>query len=223
MDTRVPAPGASPRLRASAMLLALLAAALDAQAYTIAITAGSRTLYLQVGVGSSLGAVLAGGGLPPNNSTVNQVSVTVPAAGSGSGTPYAMATDSPVSNSPYDDFAGYCTPTVNGEVYVGGFFRVPGAGAGAAATLTVTAPPNLVSASGATLPFSEIEWTSAGLEDVTPTIPSGRFPGTGATSTLLSVARNTWFESCLAFRYLNTRLVPGGTYSGRAVYTLTAP
>ena len=35
--------------------------------------------------------------------------------------------------------------------------------------------------------------------------------------------RDNWFESCLAFRYLNTQLVPAGTFTGRATYTLTAP
>ena len=87
--------------------------------------------------------------------------------------------------------------------------------------LSVSTPANLTNAGGNTLPFSSIAWTSTGNGDTTPTIPGGAF--TSGAQTLLSVTRNTWFESCLAFRYLNTQVVPAGTFTGRATFTLTAP
>ena len=52
-------------------------------------------------------------------------------------------------------------------------------------------------------------------------IPAGTF--TGGTQFLRSVASNRWVENCLSFRYANRALVPAGTFSGRATYTLTAP
>lgn len=203
--------------------MALLPCLQPAKAYTVGIAAGTRALFLQVGVGTMTGpGTFAGGGVPTNNATVNEATVSVPAASLGSGTALPMATNSTVTNSVLDGYTGFCTPATNGQVYVGGFYRVPGS-TGAAATLSVSAPPNLVNGTGNTLPFGTIAWTSGGTGDATPTIPSGSFSSTGAATTLLSVTRNTWFESCLAFRYLNTQLVRGGTYTGRAVYTLTAP
>ena len=38
-----------------------------------------------------------------------------------------------------------------------------------------------------------------------------------------SIARNFWFESCLAFTYANSAVVPAGTYTQQVVYSLTAP
>lgn len=194
---------------------AVLAAG-GAQAYLVSITPGTRALYLQVGTGTFTGTY-TGGGTPGNNSTVNTVTATVPAGAIGSG-PQAMSTNSPVANSPYDNFA-YCTPGT-GQVYVGGFYRTPGTGANA--TLSVTTPANLTSGAGDTLPFSTISWVSSGAGDATATIPSGTFAG-GSTQTLLSLARNNWFESCLTFSYANSQLVAAGTFTGRATYTLSAP
>ncbi len=210
------------RLARAALFLALTPSLQPANAYTVGITAGTRALFLQVGAGTMTGANFRDGGVPARNATVNEATVSAPAIGLGSGTALPMTTNSTVANSPVDGYAGFCTPATNGQVYVGGFYRVPGT-AGAAASLSVTAPPNLVNGNGDTLPFGTIAWTSGGTGDATPTIPSGSFSSTGASSNLLSVTRNTWFESCLAFRYRNTQLVPGGNYTGRAVYTLTAP
>ena len=195
---------------------ALLAAA--SHAYVVTITAGTRSVYLQVGTGTMTGGNFSSGGVPGNNATVNSVSVTVPAGSIGSGT-QAMTTNSAVSNSPYDGFA-FCpvtTPATN--VYVGGFYRTPGAAANA--TLTVISPASLVSGADA-IPFSAISWVSGGNGDATPTIPSGTFAG-GTTQTLLSVTRNTWFESCLQFNYANSAVFPAGTYTNRVTYTLTVP
>lgn len=210
------------RARRAALGLALLGSTWlpAAQGFTVGITPGTRALYLQVGAGTMTGTTFNSGGTPGNNTTVNSVSVTVPAGQLGSGTAQAMSTDSTVTTSPWDGFAFCTSPATTGQVYVGGFYRVPGTSSAGAATLTVTTPPNLTNG-GNTIPFSSIAWTSSGNGDTGTTIPSAAF--TGGAQTLLSITRNTWFESCLAFRYLNAQLVPAGTFTGRATYTLTAP
>jgi hypothetical protein len=197
------------------LLAALLTSAPAAHAYLVSITAGARMIYLQVGTGTVSGGRFNAGGTPADNATVNTVSVTVPAAALGTGS-RPMTSDSAVANSPYDNYA-YCTPPA--QVYVGGAYRVPGAGANA--TLTVTTPTSLVNATADTIPFSSISWVSGGNGDATATIPSGTFAG--ATQTLLSIGRNSWFESCLTFSYSNAAPVAAGTFNGRATYTLTAP
>lgn len=191
-----------------------------ANAYTVGITAGTKALFLQVGIGTMTGGTFNSGGVPGSNTTVNTASVAIPAAQLGSGIAQPMTTNSTVTASPWDNFAFCTSPATTGQVYVGGFYRVPGT-TGAAATLSVSTPLNLTNANGDTIPFNRIAWTSTGNSDSTPTIPSGAF--TGSAQTLLSVTRNTWFESCLAFSYLNTQLVPAGTFTGRATFTLTAP
>lgn len=203
------------RLRVATLLSAALACA-GAQAFVVTITAGTRSIFLQVGAGTMTGGNFKSGGTPGNNSTINRVSVAVPAANLGAGT-RAMTSDSTVTASPWDGFA-YCT--VPAQVYVGGFYRTPGTGANA--TLTATAPASLVNATGDTIPFNTISWVSGGAQDATPTIPSGTFVG-GTSQTLLSITRNTWFESCLQFNYANAQLVGSGTFTGRVSYTLTAP
>lgn len=197
-------------------LLAFALAAPASQAFVVGITAGTPALFLQVGVGTMTGGRFNAGGVPGNNATINRVTVTVPAANLGGGT-RAMTTDSTVTASPYDGFAFCAVPS---QVYVGGFYRTPGAAANA--TLSATAPVSLVNATGNTIAFNTVSWISGGAGDATPTIPSGTFVG-GSAQTLLGVARNTWFESCLQFNYANTQLVPSGTFTGRVSYTLTAP
>lgn len=210
------------RARRAALALAVLGGVWlpAAHGFTVSITPGTRALFLQVGVGTMTGGTFNNRGTPGNNTTVNTVSVTVPAGQLGSGTAQAMTTDSTVTASPWDGFAFCTSPATTGQVYVGGFYRVPGSSNAGAATLSVTTPSSL-SGGGNTIPFSSIAWTSSGNSDTTTTIPSATF--TGGAQTLLSVTRNTWFESCLAFRYLNTQLVPAGTFTGTATYTLTAP
>jgi hypothetical protein len=191
-----------------------------ALAFTVAITEGPKALFLQVGVGSMSGGYFDAGGTPGNNTTINTVSVTVPATQLGSGVSQLLTTDSVVTASPWDGHALCSAPATTGQVYVGGFYRVPGT-AGSAATLSVSTPPSLIDAKGDTIPFNHIVWSSSGNGDASATIPSGRF--TGSAQTMLSVARNSWFESCLAFSYLNSEVVPAGTYTGRATFTLSAP
>ena len=203
-------------LRASALLACALAVPAS-HAYVVAITPGVKSIYLQVGAGTITGGTFSAGGIPGNNAIINRVSVTVPAASVGTGT-VAMTTDSTVTASPYDGFT-YCT--IPSQLYIGGFFRTPGASANA--TLTVSSPAALVNAGGDTIPFNQVSWISGGnSEAVGTTIASGTFVG-GAAQTLLSVTRNTWFESCLRFNYANSQFVAAGTFTGRVSYTLTAP
>lgn len=188
-----------------------------AEAYAVNITAGTRAIYLQVGNGTFTGT-FSGGGTPGNNATINRVSVTVAANAVGSGTAQQMTSNSTAANSPYDNFAFCTTPA---QVYIGGFFRLPGAVGTATLTVTTSAA-NLTNASGDTIPFSQISWASGGSGDAAPfTIPAGTF--TGGTQTLTTFPVNTWRESCHTFSYANTAVVASGTYTGRATYTLSAP
>ena len=205
----------SPVIRGVVAVVSLLAAG-SSNAYLVTITAGVQSLYLQVGVGTVTGGNFNAGGTPANNGTINRVTVTVPAANLGSGS-QAMNTDSPVTASPFDGFTFCAIPS---QVYVGGFYRTPGAGA--AARLSAAVPTALINASGDSIPFNAVSWVSGGIGDNPATIPSGTFAG-GTTQTLFTVARNNWFESCLQFNYANNQLVPAGTFNGRVTYTLTLP
>jgi hypothetical protein len=207
-----------PDRKSLAPVLALCALAVhDARAYTVNIGPGTRAIYLQVGNGSFTGTY-SGGGTPGNNATVNRVSVTVPAAQVGSGTAQQMTSDSTQAVSYYDNFT-FCNPPV--QVYIGGFYRLPGA-AGTATLSVTTSAANLVNATGDTIPFSQISWTSSGIGDAgAQPIPAGTF--TGGTQTLATFPVNTWRESCHTFSYANAASVASGTYTGRATYTLSAP
>jgi hypothetical protein len=209
-----------PVRKSLAPVLALCALAVHetrAYAYTVNIGPGTRAIYLQVGNGSFTGTY-SGGGTPGNNATVNRVSVTVPAAQVGSGTAQQMTSDSTQAVSYYDNFT-FCNPPV--QVYIGGFYRLPGA-AGTATLSVTTSAANLVNATGDTIPFSQISWTSSGIGDAgAQPIPAGTF--TGGTQTLATFPVNTWRESCHTFSYANAASVASGTYTGRATYTLSAP
>lgn len=188
-----------------------------AEAYLVTITSGTRMIFLQVGTGSMGGTGrFTTGGTPQDNATVNRVSVTVPAAALGTGN-QAMTSDSAVAVSPYDNFT-FCSPPA--QVYVGGMYRIPGAGGNA--NLTVSTPAGLLNAASDAIPFSTISWTSSGIGDATTTIPVGTFSG-AAGQFLLSIPPSRWFESCLTFNYSNSAAYAAGTFNGRATYTLTAP
>jgi len=200
-------------------LLALcLSAAQFSHAFVVTINPGPRSLFLQVGAGAITGGNFNNGGTPGNNPDVNIVSTIVPFANVGAGS-VAMTTNSNVSISPYDGFTFCSAPT---QMYVGGYYRNANSGTPATANLTVTSPAALTNALSNTIPFNAISWISSGNGDPVATIPSGTFVG-GATQSLLTVARNTWFESCLRFNYANAQIAPSGTYSGLTTYTLTAP
>ena len=151
-------------------------------------------------------------------SSAARVSVSVPAAVLGNGVDQAMTTNAANGVSSWD---GYAFCDVPAEVYIGGFFRFPGSSG--TATLTVTAPASLTNAAGDTIPFSQITWTSSGNGDgsAAQPMPAGSF--TGGAQTLASFPVNSWRESCHSFRYGNDAVVAAGTYTGRVVYTLSAP
>jgi len=211
-------PGDRRMSRTAAALAAALSLPLPSAAYVVTITAGTRSLYLQVGTGTGSG--FSTGGTPGNNATVNQVTVTIPPSSLGTGT-LPMTTDSTTTTSPYDGAAS--CPVTNPPlwVFIGGFYRAPGGTGSQDAILTVTSPAALVSGADA-IPFDSISWTSTSTRGA-PNVAPGTFPATGGTTTLFSLTRNGWFESCMQFSYANTAVVPPGTYTNRVTYTLTAP
>jgi hypothetical protein len=179
-----------------------------AGAWVLNLTPGPKQLFLMVGVGSP-GA---------SNAQVNVVSVSVPAASVGNGTAQAMTSDSTQSTSPYDNYV-VCNPPA--QVYVGGSYRQPNATTGAAsATLQVSTPATLTSGADS-IAFSQIRWASTANGNAAADIPAGAF--NGGTLFLANVARNVFLENCFSYSYINSAVVPAGTYSGRAVFTLAVP
>lgn len=211
------------RLAARTSCLALLAAAsCPAPAFTVAITAAApKTVYLQVGLGSFTG-LYSTGGTPANNATVNKVSVAITAAALGNGTAQAMTTDSTQANSFYDNYV-FCN--VPQQLYIGGFYRTTGAGAGTV-SVTATVPASLVDGTGDTIPFSQVSWTTGGNgplgDSGSQPFTAGTFTG-GAVQTVGTIAQNHWAESCWTFSFRNNTFPAAGTYTGRVLYTLTAP
>ena len=205
-----------PRLLGAVLLTG---AAIDAGAYTLTLTpAAPQTVYLQVGVGSFTKNYNVGG-VPGDNATINVVSTTVPAVAVGNGTAQAMTTDSNTSLSHLDGFA-FCN--VPNQLYIGGFYRTTGATT-AAARITATVPASLVNATGSTIPFSKIQWSSSGNGDVGAEVfPGGTFVSGGAQN-VGSIASNQWAESCWTFSYLNDTVPAAGTFAGRVLFTLSSP
>ena len=208
------------RLRRALIGAALLGAGCGpAWSYTVTLNpAAPLTVYLQVGVGSFTNTY-DNGGQPGNNTTINSVSVTVPAGAVGNSTVQAMTTNSTATQSFVDGFT-YCT--VPGQLYIGGFYRTAG-GNTAAAQVTATVPAALTNAGGDTIPFSKIRWTSGGNGDTgAEPFPAATFIN-GGVQNVGSMAGNTWNESCWTFSYLNNTVPPAGTFTGRVRYTLSAP
>jgi hypothetical protein len=209
------------RLRRSLCGAALLAAtSTTASAYTATLNpAAPLTVYLQVGVGSFTANYNAGG-QPQNNATINVVSTTVASAAVGNGTAQSMTTNSSAANSFLD---GYLFCNVPGQLYIGGFYRTTGPTT-AAAQVVATVPAALTDATGGTIPFSKITWTSGGNGpgNATEPFPAGTFVN-GGTQNVGSMASNTWNESCWTYSYLNNTVPAAGTFSGRVLYTLSAP
>jgi len=216
----------------SALLLPLLVTA-AAHAFTITLaSAPPKIVYLQIGVGTFTGTYCGAGctytppiarspgSAPGVNTTINKVSVSVPANAVGNGVAQTMATDSTQAQSFFDGFA-FCNPPA--QLYIGGFYRTPGgSGAGTTATVTATVPVSLTDAAGDTLPFTQISWTSGGnLDTGAEPFPAGSF--TGTSQVVGSIADNQWAESCWTFSYTNTVVPAAGTYTGRVLYTLSAP
>jgi hypothetical protein len=215
-----------PRRAAAALAIGCLAAAGGALAFTATLTAAApKTIYLQIGNGTFTGGnytpIKGNGqptGTPGNNATINKVTVSVPAASVGNSTAQAMTTDSTAANSFWDGFAFCNLPQ---QLYIGGFYRTTGTGTGTVSVIA-TVPSSLTDAAGDTLPFSQISWTSAGNADTgAEPFPAGSF--SGASLNVGSIAQNQWAESCWTFSYKNSVVPAAGTYTGRVLYTLTAP
>ena len=129
----------------------------------------------------------------------------------GNGTAQAMTTNSTATQSYWDGYT-YCS--VPGQLYIGGFYRTTGATT-AAAQVTATVPAALIDASGDTIPFSKIQWTSSGNGDTgAEPFPAGTFVN-GGVQNVGSMGSNTWNESCWTFSYLNNTVPPAGTFTGR--------
>lgn len=190
-----------------------------AAAYTAVLTpAAPKAVYLQVGVGSFT-ANYDVGGQPQNNTTINDETVSVAATAVGNGAAQAMTTNSTQTKSYWDGFT-YCT--VPGQLYIGGFYRTTGA-ATAAAQVTASVPAVLTDATGDTISFATIAWTSSGIADTgAEPFPSATFIA-GGLQNVGSMASNTWNESCWAFTYSNKTTPPAGTYTGRVTYTMSSP
>jgi hypothetical protein len=202
----------APHARALAVAACASVALSTAQAWTLTLSAASRRVYLQVGVGT----------FQANVATVNLVSVTVPANQLGTGVAQTMTSNSTQSTSPFDNFAICSTPA---QVYVGATYQRSNAGNGpATALMQATSPANLVNAAGDTIPFSQISWTVSTIDpgDATPgVIPAGAFAG--GVQTLTTVPANRLIENCHTFRYANLQVRPAGTYTGTVTYTLSTP
>lgn len=213
---RVRTPGDRRFLLTGLLFLLLAGLSSAAQAYTVTIGTGTKAAFLRVGDGSMTGGFYNAGGTPAANATINLVQVTVPAAVVGDGSDQTM-TGSGRTTSDYDGFA-FCNA---GQVYIGGFFRTPTTAA-ATATVRITAPATLTEPGGATIPISQISWTSSGNGDTgAQPFPAGTFAG--GTQTLATLNRNLWAESCHTFRYGNDAIVAAGTYTARVTYTLATP
>ena len=208
--------------RARAIRIALLTLLLavfgigEATAFTVTIGTGPKAAYLRIGDGTMTGGNYNAGGTPADNTTVNLVSVTVPAASVGNATAQPMTGTGRVT-SDWDGFA-FCNA---GQTYIAAFFRLP-TNPNQSATLRVNTPVNLTSAGGDTIPITQISWTSSGNGDTgAQPFPAGSF--TGGTQTLATLLRNTWAESCHSFSYANAAIRAAGTYDARATYTLATP
>jgi hypothetical protein len=199
----------SPGTAAAAAVALALGWPAVASALVLTITPGPRQIYLQVGTGSA----------NASNGTVDLVSVSVPMGQVGDGTALPMSTNGTAAAS----FSGSgLSCTLPQQVYVGAWARKPGSGGagGNTVVLQVTTPAALGSGS-ATLPFSQIGWTSTGNGLGGADIAAGSF--TGGTQQLATVGANRWVENCLAFVYANTVVAGAGTFTGRAVFTLLDP
>ena len=182
-----------------------------AHAWSLALSAASRRVFLHVGNGTANG----------NNGQVNLVSATISGAQLIAGTPQAMTTNSTQSQSLYD---GYTTcPDPANQIMIGASYRRNnGSNGPASATLRVSSPASLTNAAGDTLPFSEISWTVSAPGSPQPNvIPAGSF--NGGTQTLASVPANTYIENCHSYRYANSAVRASGTYNGQVTYTLSSP
>jgi len=230
MLVRLPGPDIRRRIAGGTCRLwgaALLASASHgSQAYDVTLTAATpKMIYFQVGNGLFTGGnytpIKGNGqptGTPGTNPTINKVTVSVAANAVGNSAAQAMTTDSTAANSYWDGFL-FCN--LPAQLYIGGFYRTTGAGTNTA-TVTATLPASLTNATGDTIPFSQISWTTGGNGDAgAEPFPAGSFNATALN--VGSISQNHWAESCWTFSYANTVVPAAGTYTGRVTYTLSAP
>lgn len=176
--------------------------------WDVTVVPGQRRIFLQVGVGSQ----------QANNSTRNEVSLTVPLAAMGNRVPQRMNSNSSQANSSLIN-APVCS-TIQQQVYVAAAYRAPGSNAGLA-QLRVVTPPQLTAPNGQAMPISEIGWASSHALGGGADIPAGHF--TGGTQVLATLQPNHWLENCLTFSYRNSAVRASGTYTATALFTLVVP
>lgn len=181
-----------------------------ASAWSLQINGASTRVFLHVGTGTA----------DANNNTVDRVTANLSVAQLLSGAPQAMTNSGGQSRSLSGDNFATC-PTPSSQVLIGASYRRNG-NSQQQARLSVTAPANLVSAAGDTIPISEISWTvSAPGSPVPGIIPAGTF--VAGQQQLATVPPNTFIENCHSFRYANSAIRAAGTYDGTVTYTLSAP
>ncbi|GAC1377009.1 MAG: hypothetical protein NVS3B3_17180 [Aquirhabdus sp.] len=195
------------------LLLTLMILATDSRAFIVTINSGPRAVYLRVGDGVASGT-FSGGGTVASGGAISLVQVSVAAAQVGNSTLQPMSGNGRLT-SDWDNYA-FCNA---GQVYIGGFYR--NTSGTAIAPLQVNTVTPLNNGSGNTIPFSQISWTMSGNNDASNPIANGNF--NDGTQTLVNISRNQWIESCFTFSYKNMTTPPAGTYTGRVIYTLTAP
>jgi len=105
-----------------------------------------------------------------------------------------------------------------------GKYPVPVVGDGmlaAAGTVNLIADANqpLMDGMGHQIPFSQISWQGSG------DVPSGQYSGSPQQIILQQSAHKGRLKlsGAMAFFYKNTQFFPAGIYSGRVIYTLSAP
>jgi hypothetical protein len=224
-----------PLHRAALCGVLLCAGAPGAGGFEVTIAPASpNTIFLQVGVGTFTGLYCGNNcaaeppppytptaphGTAGNNTTVNTVSVSVPASAVGNKTAQTMTSNSTQSESFYD---GYAFCNAPGQLYIGGFWRTTANGSGSI-NVTATVPAALTDGAGDTLSFGTISWTSSGNADTgAEPFPSATFTP-GSVQTIGAIAQNQWAESCWTFSYANTTVPAAGTYTGTVTFTATAP
>ena len=201
-------PWACARVLVSCVLLPTLP--VTAAAWSLQINGASTRVFLHVGTGTA----------DANNNTVDRVTADLTTAQLLSGVPQAMTNSGTQSRSLSGDNFATC-PTPASQVLIGASYRRNG-NSQQQATLSVTAPANLVSAAGDTIPITEISWTVAAPGSPVPgVIRAGTFAA--GQQQLANVPPNTFIENCHTFRYANSAIRAAGTYDGTVTYTLSAP
>lgn len=158
-----------------------------------------RVLFLQIGTGTSMA----------NNATINLIDFVVPGASLGNGTAIAAtAASGDLGN-------GVVTARVIGN--------------NGTVTLTSTTAGALGNGSGSTLSFSQIKTTPSVLTSATALAAPALADAATTSTTVPPTANIVNRDAKWTFSFLNTALVPAGTYggvntnNGRVTYTASMP